>query len=92
MNKNLNDAIDAVERADALMYAIENCYLTFTISPDEMELANRGVHTFYALWDAVRSAREALDKLEGDRKVVDVIYAVNATRRRDENGTLIEED
>ena len=92
MNKNLNEAINAVEKADALMYAIESCCLTFDILPDEMERANRGVQTFYALWDAVQAAREALDRLEGERKVVDVIYAVNATRRRGENSTLTEED
>ena len=43
----------------------------------------RGVHTFYALWDAVRSARAELEKLEGDRRVVDVIYAVNRVRQDD---------
>lgn len=79
MNKNLNEAIAAVERADALMFAIESCFLDFDILPEEMERANRGVHTFYALWDAVRSARAELEKLEGDRRVVDVIYAVRTT-------------
>ena len=83
MNKNLNDAIAAVERADALMFAIESCFLDFDILPEEMERANRGVHTFYALWDAVRSARAELEKLEGDRRVVDVIYAVNRVRQDD---------
>ena len=83
MNKNLNDAIAAVERADALMFAIESCFLDFDILPEDMERANRGVHTFYALWDAVRSARAKLEKLEGDRRVVDVIYAVNRVRKDD---------
>ena len=41
MNKNLNDAINAVERADALLCAIESCYLAFDILPDEMERANK---------------------------------------------------
>ena len=90
MNKNLNEAIAAVERADALMFAIESCYLDFDILPEEMERANRGVHTFYALWDAVRSARAELEKLEGDRRVVDVIYAVNRARRGD--STLTDEE
>ena len=83
MNKNLNDAIAAVERADALMFAIESCFLDFDILPEEMERATRGAHTFYALWDAVRSARAELEKLEGDRRVVDVIYAVNRVRQDD---------
>lgn len=83
MNKNLNDAIAAVERADALMFAIESCFLDFDILPEEMERANRGVHTFYALWDAVRSARAELEKLEGDRRVVDVIYTVNRVHKDD---------
>lgn len=90
MNKNLNEAIAAVERADALMFAIESCYLDFDILPEEMERANRGVHTFYALWDAVRFARAELEKLEGDRKVVDVIYAVNRARRGE--STLTDEE
>lgn len=63
MNKNLNGAIMAVERADALMFVIESCFLDFDILPEEMERANRGVHTFYALWDAVRSARTELERL-----------------------------
>ena len=83
MNRNLNEAIAAVERADALMFAIESCYLDFDILPEEQERANRGVHTFYALWDAVRAARSELEKLDGDRRVVDVIYAVNRVRQDD---------
>ncbi len=83
MNRNLNEAIAAAERADALMFAIESCYLDFDILPEEMERANRGVHTFYALWDAIHAVREELEKLEGDRRVVDVIYAVNRARQGD---------
>ena len=81
MNKNLNDAITAADRAEAMMYAIESCYLDFDIIPEEMEMANRAAATFYAAWNAIKEVRSALDRLDGDRKVVDVIYAVNAARR-----------
>lgn len=90
MNRNLNDAIAAIERADALMFAIENCYLDFDILPEEMERANRGAHTFYALWDAIKAVRADLDKLDGDRRVVDVINAVTGARRLER--TLTKED
>lgn len=92
VNKNLSKAIDAVERADALLYAIENCYLNFEVPLREMERANRGVHMIYALWDAVKSAKESLRKLEEDRHVVDVIYAASDARWRDDSGTSTKED
>jgi len=81
MNKNLNDAIDSVRKADALMFVIESTYLDFDIEPEYAEKAGRGVYTFYALWDAIKAAEESLERLEGDRKVVDVIYAVNRVRQ-----------
>jgi hypothetical protein len=43
MNKNLNEAIVAAERSDALLFAIESCFLDFDILPEELEKAkNRG--------------------------------------------------
>jgi len=89
MNKKLNDAIVAAERAEALMYAIEKCYLDLEVSPAEAEIANRGAHTFYLLLDVIRDLLVTLEKLEGDRRVVDVIYAANKARG---NGRTLKEE
>jgi len=89
MNKNLNDAMFAVRKADALMYAIERSFLEFEVMEEERERYERGEYTFYALWDMIHEAEAALEKLDGDRRVVDVIYAVNDVRKG--NGTLKEE-
>lgn len=45
---------------------------------------------FYAIWDAIRKVSDDLDRLAGDCRVVDAIYAVNDVRRR--VGTLKTED
>ena len=81
MTKNLKEAISRAEKADALMYAIETCYLSFDILPEERELADRGVSTFYALWDVIRALREDLKNLAGDSRVVDVLRAVREVRQ-----------
>jgi len=80
MNKNLNEAISGIEKADALMYAMENTYLDFNFDREELEKANRAVNAFYALWDILKGVAESLEKLEGDSKVVDVIHAINKAK------------
>lgn len=81
MTKNLNDAIESVAKADAIMFAIENTYFNFDFSPEDLEKANRAQYAFYALWDVIKNISDCLDKLEGDSRVVDAIYAVNEVSR-----------
>ena len=76
MNRNLNNAINGIEKADALMFAIEKAYLDFEFMPEELERANRGTNAFYALWDIVHNIAESLEELAGDADVVDAIKAV----------------
>ena len=54
MNRNLEKAIDKMEKADAILFAIEKAYLDFEFMPEELERANRGVNAFYALWDIIK--------------------------------------
>lgn len=90
MNKNLNDAIFDIAKVDALMFSIEKAYLDFEAMPEERELMDRRVNMFYALWDAVQKVADDLDRLSGDARVVDAIYAANDVRRR--TSTLKTED
>ncbi len=46
--------------------------------------------TFYQIWDILREVSGELELLDGDRRVVDAIYAVNDVRRRE--STLKTED
>ena len=89
MNSNLREAIENAGKADALMYAIEQSYLDFDIITEECELADRAVFAFYALWDSIKAVRDCLSRLEGDQRVVDVIYAVEKVRQ---TSTLTEEN
>ncbi len=82
MNRNLNKAITGIEKADALMFAIEKTYLDFEFMPEELERANRGVNAFYALWDIVHNIAESLEALAGDAEVVDAIKAAQNIKRR----------
>lgn len=81
MNKNLLNAIEEVGKADALMFAIEKAYLDFEFMPEELERANRGANAFYVLWDIIHKISDALEELEGDADVVDVIKAVRSIDR-----------
>lgn len=47
-------------------------------------------YTFYAIWDEIRMVSDDLERLAGDARVVDAIYAANDVRKR--NGTLKTED
>lgn len=82
MNKNLSRAIDGVEKADAILFAIEKAYLDFEFVPEGMERANRGVNAFYALWDIVKDVASELDELAGDEEVVNVIKAIRGENRK----------
>lgn len=80
MNKNLVRAIDKVEKADAISFAIEKAYLDYEFLPEELERANRGVNAFYALWDIIKGIAIDLEELAGDEEVVDVLKAVEKRR------------
>lgn len=85
MNKNLNEAIVDIAKADALMYAIENTYLdSIDVEPEDLQLYNRGVSAFYALWDIIHKTAEDLNKLSGDCTVIDAIRSVNDCREKSE--------
>ena len=47
-------------------------------------------YTFYAIWDEIRMVSDDLERLAGDARVVDAIYAANDVRKR--NRTLKTED
>lgn len=82
MNRNFEKAIYDIEKVEDLMYAIESIYLSTEVMPKELGKADKAVNTFYALWDEINNVTEALEKLVGDEKVVDAIYAVNDVNLR----------
>ena len=79
MNRNLNEAILDIAKADALMYAIENTYLDADDDQNDKEFRNRKAGAFYAVWDSIHKVEEDLDNLSGYCTVVDAIRAVNET-------------
>lgn len=76
MNKYLNEAMFELNKADALLAAIEGMYMDFEIAPEEMEKANRRDCTFYCLWDAVRKATDMLEEYAAECRIVNVLTAV----------------
>ncbi len=82
MNKHLEDAVFDIAKVDALMYSIEKAYLNLEVMPEDRERMDRGTYAFYALWDAIQKVADDLDRLSGDARVVDAIYAANDVRRR----------
>lgn len=89
MNMNLANAIDGVQKADAMMYAIETSYLDVEVGPEERERVERGTSAFYVLWDIIKGIDDSLQKLQGDELVVDAVYAV---MKANEKGTLKTEE
>ena len=90
MNRNLNEAIFDIAKVEAIMFAFENTYLELDVAPADRTRADMATDAFYAIWDAIRKVSDDLDRLAGDCRVVDAIYAVNDVRRR--VGTLKTED
>ena len=64
VNKKLIDAKFDIEKADALMYAIETTYLNIDVKPEEEERRDKGVYAFYALWDIIKKVSKELDEAE----------------------------
>ena len=82
MNRNLSGAIQKVGKIQALMYAYEKAFLDLDVEPEERERADMAISTFYAIWDAIKEVVKDLERLEGDCRVVDAIYAAESVRRR----------
>ena len=82
MNSHLNEAIFDTEKVKAIMLSVENSYLDIEVEPHERKRADMAVAMFYVLQDAVDRLSVDLEKLEGDCRVVDAIYAANDVRRQ----------
>lgn len=82
MNKNLSEAIEKMQKVQAIMTAYEAVYLDLDVSPEERERADMAISTFYAIWDYIKGVAESLEALEGDCRVVDAIYAAESVRQR----------
>lgn len=80
MNAHLNKAIDDLGKVEAIMYAIENTYLSLDVVPKDRERAEKAESAFYALWDMIRSVKEDLTALDEDEFVVEAIYRVSKTK------------
>ncbi len=76
MNRHLESAIAETAKADALLFAIDETFME--------DAESRQQYLFSALWDTVKRLSEELERLAEDRRVVDVIYAVNDARRKTE--------
>lgn len=75
MNKNLNNAMFELGKAEALIASIEALYMDFDFLPEEKQKAERGAYTFYCLMDAVQSAANFLEEYSAECRIVDVIRA-----------------
>lgn len=82
MNKNLSEAIEKMQKVQALMTAYEAVYLDLDVPQEERERADMAISTFYAIWDYIKGVAESLEALEGDCRVVDAIYAAESVRHR----------
>lgn len=74
MNIHFDNAVDAICRASAILYAIDETFME--------EADSRLQRLIYTVWDAVKTADAELELLAGDKMVVDAIYAVNDVRRK----------
>lgn len=81
MNTVLNEALLDIEKAKAVMYAYEKAYLDIEAEPEDREKADYAISMFYVLKDIIEGLSDKLDRLDGDCRVVDAIYAANNVRR-----------
>lgn len=81
MNTVLNEALLDIEKAKAVMYAYEKAYLDIEVEPEDREKADYAISMFYVLKDIIEGLSDKLDRLDGDCRVVDAIYAANDVRR-----------
>ena len=72
MNKHLELAIMETAKVEALLTAIDELYMED--APDQLQ------YLHMTAMDVIRRVAEELEKLSEDKRVVDVIYAVNDVR------------
>lgn len=72
MNKHLELAIMETAKVEALLTAIDDLYMED--APDQLQ------YLHMTAMDVIRRVAEELEKLSEDKRVVDVIYAVNDVR------------
>ncbi len=72
MNKHLELAIMETAKVEALMTAIDDLYMED--APDQLQ------YLHMTAMDVIRRVAAELEKLSEDKRVVDVIYAVNDVR------------
>lgn len=82
MNRHLSEAIFEKDKVKAIMLAIEQCCLDLEVESHDRPKADMAVAMFYVLQDAIDRLADELDKLEGDCRVVDAIYAANDVRKQ----------
>lgn len=75
MNKNLNNTMFELGKADALLASIEALYMDFDFLPEEKQKAERGAYAFYCLMDTVKAATAYLEEYSAECRIVDVILA-----------------
>ena len=81
MNKNLNNAMFELGKADALLASIEALYMDFDFLPEEKQKAERGAYAFYCLMDTVKAATTFLEEYTAECRIVDVIYSAREANK-----------
>lgn len=81
MNKNLGNAITNLEKAEAIMYSIDNGFDGIEFDKASLHKVDKAQNAFYAALDYVRAAQSDLEKLCLDEKVVNVILASKSSRK-----------
>ena len=83
MNKKLKDAMFSIEKANALMSAVEDAFSDVEYEEYDLPEVNKGAYLFYALWDCINDAKAQLEALSADQRIVDVYTMVRKARTRD---------
>ena len=82
MNKNLNNAITNLEKAEAIISAIDNGFPDIKFDKSSLQSVNKAQNALYAVLDYIVSAQSDLEKLRQDEIVVDVILAAKRARNK----------
>ena len=78
MNKNLNNAMFELGKADALLASIEALYMDFDFLPEEKQKAERGAYAFYCL---MKAATTFLEEYTAECRIVDVISSAREANK-----------
>jgi hypothetical protein len=74
---NLDNLITENGKIDALLYATENALIEATEETGTSKKVERLYNLFYMLVDEHKAFTAALDSVQGDAKVCNVIFAVS---------------